>query len=214
MAEAVEAALSKLSLKDLRAVIAESGLSTDDCVDKDDFHARAIESLERLQQPGACLGPVSKPIVEALIGTEEERAERKATERAAAMQSRAEEAAAEGAAARAATEAAQQAFATASSNADRARVEEAAAAAAAAEAAEAAELAEAEAEVATRQVVNLAAQLVGSSVRIVGLKSRPELNGLVGHVLSSTDKGRCNVEVSVADTVEILALKALNLEED
>ena len=57
--------LEDLSLKDLRALVKEAGLSSDDCIDKPLLLGRAAEALERLLIPGAALGPVSKMLVDA-----------------------------------------------------------------------------------------------------------------------------------------------------
>lgn len=65
--DALADACAALSLKDLRSLIGESGLTTDGCIDKADLRARGMEALERLKLPGARLGPVSKPIVAALV---------------------------------------------------------------------------------------------------------------------------------------------------
>lgn len=52
-----------LSLKDLRGLIKEAGLSSDGCIDKADLRERAKEALERLEVPGAALGPISKTLI-------------------------------------------------------------------------------------------------------------------------------------------------------
>ena len=57
--------IKDLSLKDLRGLIAEGGLSAAGCVDKSDLQARASEALERLKMPGAKLGPISMRAIEA-----------------------------------------------------------------------------------------------------------------------------------------------------
>ena len=54
--------LEGLSLKELRALVKESGLSSEDCIDKDGLRERAAEALERLVLPGAALGPVAKKL--------------------------------------------------------------------------------------------------------------------------------------------------------
>ena len=38
--------VGRLSLKDLRALIGEAGLTTDGCIDKSDLRARALEAAE------------------------------------------------------------------------------------------------------------------------------------------------------------------------
>ena len=203
------AAVERLSLKDLRALIRESGLSADGCIDKDDLRTRAMDAVERLSMPGAMLGPISKPLVDALVGTEEARAEEAAESRQDERRARAEEAASAAAAEEANVRAAmgasaderQRAAAAAESDFAHAQRQEDE---------EAAELEAAEAETASRQNVFLAAELVGQDVRVIGLKSRKDLNGLVGRVLSSTSQGRCTVEING----EQLALRPINLEED
>ena len=62
--------ISELSLKDLRALIGEAGLSTDGCIDKSDLRAKAKEAAERLKLPGAKQGPVSKPLISTLVAEE------------------------------------------------------------------------------------------------------------------------------------------------
>ena len=57
--------IKDLSLKDLRGLIAEGGLSAAGCVDKSDLRARASEALERLKMPGAKLGPIATRAIEA-----------------------------------------------------------------------------------------------------------------------------------------------------
>ena len=96
LAEAVAA----LSLKDLRALIGEAGLSTDGCIDKSDLRSRATEAATRLKAPGAKLGPVSKPLISDLIAeelgifdTEEDKA-RKVAEAGAAVKAKIDAAAA------------------------------------------------------------------------------------------------------------------------
>ena len=42
------AALESLSLKELKALIAQAGLSSADCLDRSDLHARAREAQERI----------------------------------------------------------------------------------------------------------------------------------------------------------------------
>jgi len=54
--------LEGLSLKELRALVKESGLSSEDCIDKEGLRERAAEALERLVLPGAALGPVAKKL--------------------------------------------------------------------------------------------------------------------------------------------------------
>ena len=90
MSSGLEEHVSGLSLKDLRALIGEAGLKTDGCIDKADLRKRAVEALERLKLPGAKVGPVSKPIVSAIVAEElgifdtEEDKERKQAEKEAA----------------------------------------------------------------------------------------------------------------------------------
>jgi thiol-disulfide isomerase/thioredoxin len=54
--------VASLSLKELRALCKEAGVSSEDCIDKDSLRERAVEALERLSLPGAALGPVSKTL--------------------------------------------------------------------------------------------------------------------------------------------------------
>ena len=54
--------VSSLSLKDLRALVKEAGLSSDDCIEKAQLRLRAAEAVERLLLPGAKLGPISKKL--------------------------------------------------------------------------------------------------------------------------------------------------------
>ena len=54
-----------LSLKDLRALISEGGLSAAGCVDKTDLRERAKGALARLKLPGASLGPIARRCIEA-----------------------------------------------------------------------------------------------------------------------------------------------------
>ena len=206
--------LVRLTLNDLRTLIAEAGLSTDGCLDKTDLCDRAEEALERLMLPGAHLGPVSRPIVENLLGPDE-LAETRAAAREEAMRVRAEKAAAAAEKQAAAKSAHEEELQSKTRSKDEVRhVEAEAEAAQLAEEADMAEMAKFEAQRATQQVVNLAAQLVGTDARIVGLRSRPECNGLVGRVLSSTDKGRCVVQVEVHGLLEVMSLRPVNLEED
>jgi len=99
--------IAGLSLKELRGLIAESGLTADGCIDKSDLRARAREGLERLKQPGARTGPISKPLVSALVAEElglfkepptEEELAKEAAEKEATEKETAEKAAAERAA--------------------------------------------------------------------------------------------------------------------
>jgi hypothetical protein len=55
--------ISQLSLKDLRGLIHEAGLSPDGCTDKAELRERACEALERLMLPGAKCGPIAKPLL-------------------------------------------------------------------------------------------------------------------------------------------------------
>lgn len=55
--------VSGLSLKDLKALIQESGLSSDGCTDKSELRERACEALHRLMVPGAKCGAIGKPLV-------------------------------------------------------------------------------------------------------------------------------------------------------
>ena len=50
--------VAALSLKDLRALVKEAGLSSEDCIEKAQLRLRAAEAVERLLLPGAKLGPV------------------------------------------------------------------------------------------------------------------------------------------------------------
>jgi hypothetical protein len=79
------ASIDTLSLKDLRAVISEGGLSADGCIDKSDLRTRAREALERLKQPGASVGPVSKPLVAEALEADKELAAELAKKKEAAM---------------------------------------------------------------------------------------------------------------------------------
>ena len=54
--------VSSLSLKDLRALVKEAGLSSDDCIEKAQLRLRAAEAVERLLLPGAKLGPIGKSL--------------------------------------------------------------------------------------------------------------------------------------------------------
>ena len=54
--------IESLSLKDLRALVKEAGLSSEDCIEKAQLRARAAEAVERLLLPGAKLGPVGKTL--------------------------------------------------------------------------------------------------------------------------------------------------------
>ena len=47
----------------------------------------------------------------------------------------------------------------------------------------------------------------------VQLKARPELNGLVGYVITTTANGRCTVALKVGEEVEQVNLKPANLVE-
>ena len=69
MADAADAEkVEGLSLKDLRALVKEAGLSSEDCIEKAQLRARAVEALDRLKLPGAKLGPVGKTL--GLVATE------------------------------------------------------------------------------------------------------------------------------------------------
>lgn len=288
--DSVAEQLEKLSLKELKAVINESGLTTDGCIDKADLLGRAKEALQRLTQPGAKVGPCSQHLVAELRATEHEFAQFTAEDEATAARAIAKEAAAKGAGAKA-TNAAESAAAAAEATVlieavraeDVERVDslltemlgpncraadgstplhvaaseglaemakklldagadgtltngdgQTAAECASAhgheqlaeritewqhslqqrrdhEAAATAEVAEAKR--ALRQMVELAAELVGKEVRVIGLKARPEINGKLGHVLSSTDQGRCTVALQTGDKLEHLALRPINLED-
>lgn len=70
MSDRLDELIAALSLKDLRAIIGEGGLSTDGCIDKSDLRGRAREAAERLKLPGAKLGAVSKPIISTLVAEE------------------------------------------------------------------------------------------------------------------------------------------------
>eukprot|EP00964_Phaeocystis_antarctica_P101215 scaffold66708_cov44-Phaeocystis_antarctica.AAC.2 len=48
--------VATLSLKDLRALVKEAGLSSEDCIEKAQLRLRAAEAVERLLLPGAKLG--------------------------------------------------------------------------------------------------------------------------------------------------------------
>ena len=54
--------VSSLSLKDLRALVKEAGLSSDDCITYPILRLRAAEAVERLLLPGAKLGPIGKSL--------------------------------------------------------------------------------------------------------------------------------------------------------
>ena len=54
--------VSSLSLKDLRALVKEAGLSSDDCITYPILRLRAAEAVERLFLPGWPLGPISKKL--------------------------------------------------------------------------------------------------------------------------------------------------------
>ena len=283
-------ALGDLSLKDLRAVISESGLSSEDCIDKDGLRARAKEAVQRLMQPGAHLGALSKPLIESLRAEEQAFAQfaaedaadmahgvaaaasraggsQKAADQAAevlrakeaglliealraqdavrfdallhslgpncrstegktplhvaaaeGLKEMAEELLVAGADTSIVDDTGQTAFECAiachhtgiaeliaecqHTQAQRRDSEVAAAAEAA------------EAQRALKQVVELAAELIGKEVRVTGVKTRPEFNGKTGTVLSSTEKGRCMVALHIGDKIEHLALRPINLEEE
>lgn len=67
--ELIDAVLTEsvkdLSLKDLRGLISEGGLSAAGCVDKSDLRERAKEALARLKLPGASQGPIARRCIEA-----------------------------------------------------------------------------------------------------------------------------------------------------
>ena len=99
--------ISALSLKDLKGLIAESGLSADDCTDKTELRERACQALQRLMIPGAKCGPIGKMLIEeaaqrAAAAAAAKEAEVRAAKDAAKEQLRAEKAAAEAVAAEAA----------------------------------------------------------------------------------------------------------------
>ena len=54
--------VASLSLKDLRALVKEAGLSSADCIEKAQLRLRAAEAVERLLLPGTKLGPVGKTL--------------------------------------------------------------------------------------------------------------------------------------------------------
>ena len=60
--------VATLSLKDLRALVKEAGLSSEDCIEKAQLRLRAAEAVERLLLPGAKLGTVGKTL--GLVATE------------------------------------------------------------------------------------------------------------------------------------------------
>ena len=61
----LEESVKDLSLKELKGLVSEGGLSTAGCVDKADIRARAKEALERLKVPGAKLGPIAEKAIAA-----------------------------------------------------------------------------------------------------------------------------------------------------
>ena len=81
-----------------------------------------------------------------------------------------------------------------------------------AEAAAAAKAAEAEAKAKEASDAR-AVTLISKQVRVDGLKARPELNGLVGYVITTTANGRCTVALKVGEELELIALKPANLTE-
>ena len=56
-----------LSLKEMRGLIMESGLSADGCTEKAELRERACEALARLMLPGAKCGPIARPLVAAAV---------------------------------------------------------------------------------------------------------------------------------------------------
>ena len=56
------AKVSSLSNTELRALVKEAGLSSDDCMTYSSLRLRAAEAVERLLLPGAKLGPISKKL--------------------------------------------------------------------------------------------------------------------------------------------------------
>jgi hypothetical protein len=98
--------VTPLSLKDLKALIIESGLSHDDCTDKAELRERGCEAMARLMVPGAHCGPISKRLVEAKAQHEAAaEAEAKEAKRTLERHKREAKAAAEKAAAEAEAEA-------------------------------------------------------------------------------------------------------------
>ena len=103
--------VSTLSLKELKGLICESGLTSDGCTDKAELRQRACEALERLMVPGANCGTIGRPLVAELQKHAEAAAsakdsEAKAAKAAAKQKERDALAAAEAAAAAAEAEAA------------------------------------------------------------------------------------------------------------
>ena len=54
--------VSSLSNTELRALVKEAGLSSDDCMTYSSLRLRGAEAVERLLLPGAKLGPISKKL--------------------------------------------------------------------------------------------------------------------------------------------------------
>ncbi len=197
-----------LSLKDLRALISEAGLSDNGCIDKSDLRTRGREALDRLKAPGAKLGPVSKPLVaqavaeELDIFTPEEEKAKKAQEAetmereaAARRQAEAEAARAEEQAAKereAAEEAAKAAKAEAEAKAMRDEAE-AKAKRAAAKAAKAAAAAEAKEAAALLEAV---AAADADRVRELLKESRPSSKGEDGNTALHTAASKGLVEIA------------------
>ena len=93
-----------LSLKDLKGLIQESGLSSDGCTDKAELRERACEAFQRLMVPGAKCGAIGKPLIAELRRQTAATAAAEASQAVAAKEAardkqRAEAAAAEAAAA-------------------------------------------------------------------------------------------------------------------
>ena len=55
--------ISNLSLKDLRGLVVEAGLTPDGCTEKFELRKRAREALERLMLPSAKCGPIGEPLI-------------------------------------------------------------------------------------------------------------------------------------------------------
>lgn len=56
--------LTSLSIKETRQLIHESGLSYEDCVEKQELYSRARDAMARLMMPAAKCGPISKKLLD------------------------------------------------------------------------------------------------------------------------------------------------------
>ena len=70
----MDMSIKTLSLKELRGLISESGLSSADCVEKAELQQRVGEALVRLKTDGAAVGPIAARVLKAEAEATEQQA--------------------------------------------------------------------------------------------------------------------------------------------